>query len=127
MAMRTRTRRHSEGPEAACRDVPKAAGRSGRPGGRESRTTPPTGGAAAVSQEGETLYKISQLMGNSPEICRRHYAALVPEKMRDVVEFASDDDGWDGQSAGEPKTDRATSRRKRKKTSGSGRRLRVVG
>ena len=26
-------------------------------------------------------------MGNSPEICRRHYAALQPEKMHDVVEF----------------------------------------
>ena len=25
--------------------------------------------------------KISKLMGNSPEICRRHYAALVPEDM----------------------------------------------
>ena len=27
-------------------------------------------------------------MGNSPEICRRHYAALMPEKMHDVVEFS---------------------------------------
>ena len=26
-------------------------------------------------------------MGNSPEICRRHYAALIPEKMKDTVEF----------------------------------------
>jgi len=26
-------------------------------------------------------------MGNSPEICRKHYAALVPEKMHDTVEF----------------------------------------
>lgn len=26
-------------------------------------------------------------MGNSPEICRRHYAALVPETMHDTVEF----------------------------------------
>ena len=26
-------------------------------------------------------------MGNSPEMCRRHDAALVPEKMRDSVEF----------------------------------------
>ncbi len=39
--------------------------------------------------KGESLYKISELMGNSPEICRRHYAALVPEKMRDTVEFDS--------------------------------------
>jgi len=36
--------------------------------------------------KGESLYKISELMGNSPEICRRHYAALIPEEMRDTVE-----------------------------------------
>jgi site-specific recombinase XerD len=41
-----------------------------------------------LAQKGESLYKIAELMGNSPEICRRHYAALVPEKMHDVVEFA---------------------------------------
>ncbi len=35
-----------------------------------------------------SLHKISKLMGNSPEICRRHYAALVPEDMTEVVEFA---------------------------------------
>jgi len=40
-----------------------------------------------LAQKGESLYKIAELMGNSPEICRRHYAALVPEKMHDVVEF----------------------------------------
>lgn len=34
-----------------------------------------------------SLYKISTLMGNSPEICRRHYAGLIPEDMTDVVEF----------------------------------------
>jgi hypothetical protein len=28
-------------------------------------------------------------MGNSPEICRRHYAALIPDAMTDDVEFAS--------------------------------------
>ena len=27
-------------------------------------------------------------MGNSPEICRKHYAALIPENMHDTVEFA---------------------------------------
>jgi hypothetical protein len=27
-------------------------------------------------------------MGNSPEICRRHYAALVPDTMSYEVEFA---------------------------------------
>jgi hypothetical protein len=26
-------------------------------------------------------------MGNSPEICRRHYAALVPEAQAVTVEF----------------------------------------
>jgi hypothetical protein len=39
--------------------------------------------------KGESLFKISELMGNSPEICRRHYAALIPEEMRDSVEFDS--------------------------------------
>ena len=28
-----------------------------------------------LAMKGESLYKISELMGNSPEICRRHYAA----------------------------------------------------
>ena len=40
-----------------------------------------------LAQKGESLYKIAELMGNSPEICRRHYAALTPEQMRDTVEF----------------------------------------
>ena len=38
--------------------------------------------------KGESLYKISELLGNSPDICRKHYAALIPELMRDTVEFA---------------------------------------
>jgi len=38
-------------------------------------------------EEWESLYKISALMGNSPDVCRRHYAALIPEQMRDTVEF----------------------------------------
>jgi len=54
-----------------------------------------------LAQKGESLYKISTLMGNSPEICRKHYAALIPEQMTDVVEFGQsknmpklpDDDG----------------------------------
>jgi integrase len=41
-----------------------------------------------LAMKGESLYKISQLMGNSPEICRRHYAALLPESLVDSVEFA---------------------------------------
>ena len=40
-----------------------------------------------LAMKGESLYKISSLMGNSPDICRRHYAALIPEQMRDTVEF----------------------------------------
>ncbi|MGD0461627.1 MAG: site-specific integrase [Tepidisphaeraceae bacterium] len=40
-----------------------------------------------LAMKGESLYKISKLMGNSPEICRRHYAALIPEEMGDSVEF----------------------------------------
>lgn len=40
-----------------------------------------------LAKAGQSLYKISKLMGNSPEICRKHYADLVPEEMFDVVEF----------------------------------------
>jgi len=40
-----------------------------------------------LAMKGESLYKIATLMGNSPEICRRHYAALVPEALNDSVEF----------------------------------------
>ena len=41
-----------------------------------------------LAMKGESLYKIATLMGNSPEICRRHYAALLPESLIDSVEFA---------------------------------------
>lgn len=40
-----------------------------------------------LAQNGVSLYKIATMMGNSPEICRRHYAALVPEAMAGDVEF----------------------------------------
>lgn len=46
-----------------------------------------------LAQKGESLYKIAELMGNSPEICRRHYAALIPERMFDTVEFEEDAKG----------------------------------
>lgn len=36
---------------------------------------------------GVSLYKVSTLMGNSPEICRKHYAALMPQQMHGDVEF----------------------------------------
>jgi integrase len=37
--------------------------------------------------KGESLYKISKLLGNSPEICRKHYAVLLPESLTAAVEF----------------------------------------
>ena len=40
-----------------------------------------------LAMKGESLYKISALMGNSPEICRRHYATLLPESLVQSVEF----------------------------------------
>ena len=42
-----------------------------------------------LAMKGESLYKISSLLGNSPEICRKHYAALTPETMVDSVEFVT--------------------------------------
>jgi integrase len=42
-----------------------------------------------LASKGESLYKISTLMGNSPEICKRHYAALMPETLIDCVEFTA--------------------------------------
>ena len=44
-----------------------------------------------LAQNGVSLYKIATLMGNSPDICRRHYAALIPEEMAEVVEFSIND------------------------------------
>ncbi len=41
-----------------------------------------------LAQRSVSLFQIATLMGNSPEICRRHYAALVPEAMVACVEFA---------------------------------------
>jgi integrase len=41
-----------------------------------------------LASRGESLYKIATLMGNSPEICRRHYAALIPESLHASVEFS---------------------------------------
>ena len=40
-----------------------------------------------LAQKGRSLFKISAMMGNSPEICRKYYAALVPHEMHDDVEF----------------------------------------
>ncbi len=41
-----------------------------------------------LAQRGISLFQIATLMGNSPEICRRHYAALVPESMAELVTFS---------------------------------------
>lgn len=40
-----------------------------------------------LAMKGESLFKIATLMGNSPDICRRHYAALSPESLIESVEF----------------------------------------
>lgn len=49
-----------------------------------------------LAQKGESLYKIATLMGNSPAICQRHYAALIPETMHDTVEFPTESITRDG-------------------------------
>jgi len=40
-----------------------------------------------LAMKGESLFKISKIMGNSPEICRKHYAVLLPESLYESVEF----------------------------------------
>jgi hypothetical protein len=40
-----------------------------------------------IAMKGESLYKISTLMSNSFEICRRHYAAVAPDSLVHSVEF----------------------------------------
>ena len=40
-----------------------------------------------LATKGESLYKISKLMGNSPDICRLHYAAITNESLSYSVEF----------------------------------------
>jgi hypothetical protein len=42
-----------------------------------------------LAMKGESLYKNATLMGNSPEICRRHYTALMPEALTTTVEFSA--------------------------------------
>ena len=44
-----------------------------------------------LAMRGVSLYKISELMGNSPEICRRHYAVLNPGSLVASVEFDESD------------------------------------
>jgi len=40
-----------------------------------------------LAQRGVSLFQISTLMGNSPEICRRHYITMLPEQMATLVDF----------------------------------------
>jgi integrase len=40
-----------------------------------------------LARRGVSLYKISTLMGNSPAICRKHYAFLLSEDLKEEVEF----------------------------------------
>lgn len=40
-----------------------------------------------LAMKGEILFKISNLTGNSPEVCREHHAFLLPESMLSSVEF----------------------------------------
>jgi len=49
-----------------------------------------------LAQRGRSLYKIATLMGNSPEICRRHYAQLIPESLAADVEFTSSETNHTG-------------------------------
>jgi integrase len=44
-----------------------------------------------LAMRGVSLFKISELMGNSPEICRKHYAHLNPGSLVDSVEFGETD------------------------------------
>jgi hypothetical protein len=66
---------------------------SARPTGHRKRG--PAGGSQ-LAVKGEILYKIATLMGNSPAICQRHYAALIPEAMHDTVEFPTETPTNDG-------------------------------
>lgn len=40
-----------------------------------------------LAQKGVSLFKIATLMGNSPGIVQKHYARLIPEELREEVEF----------------------------------------
>jgi integrase len=42
-----------------------------------------------LAQRGVSLYKTSAMMGNSPEICRKHYAALIHDEFHGDVNFAA--------------------------------------
>ncbi len=54
-----------------------------------------------LAQRGRSLYQIAHLMGNSPTICQRHYAALVLEHLAEAVEFPVTASGPLAQSFGD--------------------------
>jgi integrase len=68
-----------------------------------------------LARGGVSLFKISALLGNSPEICRRHYAALVPAEMSADVEFPREQPRKESPSAGSfgPPTARGVARHAR--------------
>jgi integrase len=41
-----------------------------------------------LAMRGESLFKVSKLMGNSPQVCEKHYAFLLPESLFETVEFS---------------------------------------
>lgn len=43
--------------------------------------------ASQLALRGLSLYQIAKLMGNSPDVAAKYYAALVPEQMGELVEF----------------------------------------
>jgi integrase len=40
-----------------------------------------------LAQAGRSLYQIATLMGNSPDICKRHYAVIASESLEHIVAF----------------------------------------
>jgi len=40
--------------------------------------------ASLLVQAGVSIYKVALWMGNSPDVCQRHYAALSPEHDADI-------------------------------------------
>jgi hypothetical protein len=41
-----------------------------------------------LAQNNVSYYQIAKLLGYSPEICIKHYAAIAPEHLTGVAEFA---------------------------------------
>lgn len=52
-----------------------------------------------LAQQGVSLHKIAKLMGNSERVAERHYAALVPDRLREDVEFQKSEKSATGRRA----------------------------